>query len=369
MNIFKKENTIYLKPEAILNLTRIESDRSIEINQNGTVGFVDDVDGDLIDVDARKMKKEKASIRDFFFEDALNNLKTPGYIHNRLKDKFIMAEAFSIAVKDAFQTGSNMIVFGKGGFGKSEMISEIMRTPGLEGRTFTMSLNEATTVEHLMGGINMKSLTDKGSIEYLCENSWANKEIVVFEEMFDAPANVLMALKDSLTSGYVRNGNQLFKIKTKIVFGLTNKSPKEVSSEPSFEALTQRFPMQYIMQYPMEKHIQAALLKMICGMDLDEVKASTFIHSGMGASMSPRQIIAIGKYLKNKNLSEMTRDDFPVIVAGIDISRIIIAILEAKKEIPIMELVKNMAISSKEKIAGEIGKREIDRIIEIIEAQ
>lgn len=366
MNIRKENNTIFLSPEAILNLTRIETDKSLKINENGTAEFVDDVRGEIIDIDARKMKKEKAIVRDFFFEDALNNLKSPGYIHSRLKDKFIMSEAFSMAVKDAFSTGSNMIVYGKGGFGKSEMISEIMRTPGLEGRTFTMSLNEATTVEHLMGGINMKTLTDKGSIEYLCENSWANKEIAIFEEMFDAPANVLMALKDALTSGYVRNGNQLFKIKTKIIFGLTNKSPREVSSEPSFEALTQRFPMQYIMQYPMEKYIQAALLKMVCGMSLDETKASTFLQLGMGENMSPRQIIAIGRYLKNKDLSEMTRDDFPVIVAGIDISKVIIAILESKKEMPMKESIKNMAISKREKTAGEIGKREIDRIIDII---
>jgi hypothetical protein len=103
-------------------------------------------------------------------------------------------------------------------------------------------LGEGLTEEALFGGLEMKKFLEKGEYEYLVQNSFMNHEVVIFEEIFDAPAPILLSLKDIITSGYFRKGHQTFKIKTKMIIGLTNKSKEAFSEDDSLEALVQRFP-------------------------------------------------------------------------------------------------------------------------------
>lgn len=109
-------------------------------------------------------------------------------------------------------------------------------------KPFIQALGEGLTEEALFGGLEMKKFLDNGEYEYLVKNSFMNHEIVIFEEIFDAPAPILLSLKDIITSGYFRKGHQTFKIKTKMIIGLTNKSKEAFSEDDSLEALVQRFP-------------------------------------------------------------------------------------------------------------------------------
>ena len=102
----------------------------------------------------------------------------------------------------------------------------------------------------LFGGLDFRKLEDEKVLQYHPENSFLNSKVAVFEELFDAPASVLLALKDTLTARELRNGAQRFKMRTEVIICLTNKMPSEISElGPAAHALIERFPLQYNLQW------------------------------------------------------------------------------------------------------------------------
>ena len=73
-------------------------------------------------------------------------------------------------------------------------------------------MGNGATIDALLGGFNVKAFQETGKMEYLLEESFLNHEYVILEELFDAPDYVLEELKDILSSGRVRNGNQIICI-------------------------------------------------------------------------------------------------------------------------------------------------------------
>lgn len=146
---------------------------------------------------------------------------------------------------DAWNSKQNLIFFGKGGFGKSEagvLFGDLLLEKGfIETAAFVMAFSQGLTEEKLLGGIDIKEFNDTGKLIYLLKNSFLQHEFVIIEEIWDAHPQVLLVLKDILESGYVRMGNQLFPIKTKMILACTNRSAEEVVSDDSTEALMQRF--------------------------------------------------------------------------------------------------------------------------------
>lgn len=123
----------------------------------------------------------------------------------------------------------NVILFGKGGFGKSELSELFLRTKGIE--PFVMSMGSGTNPDRLFGGTDLSHFVGEnpsGKLEYLVENSFMNHEYVIFEELFDAPAEVLEELKDILSSGYFRKGSQVFKIKQNLLFVVPTEQEKNL---------------------------------------------------------------------------------------------------------------------------------------------
>ena len=103
-------------------------------------------------------------------------------------------------------------------------------------------------------------------MEYYPERSFLNSRIAIFEELFDAPANVLLALKDVLTSKELRNGAQRFPMRTEVIICLTNKEPAEIADlGPAAEALIERFPLQLNVKWDSyDKTAYEALFKKTC---------------------------------------------------------------------------------------------------------
>lgn len=153
----------------------------------------------------------------------------------------------------AYNSGKNVLFTGPGGYGKSvgaEMFAvRLMELGYVQKRydaygklsPFTMSFSSGMNVDVLLGGLDLKLFNETGKQQYLLENSFIEHEVVIFEELFDAYENVLMILKDILQSGYVRQGNQLVKIKTKMIIACTNKGYEEIMVDDSTQALLQRF--------------------------------------------------------------------------------------------------------------------------------
>jgi hypothetical protein len=150
----------------------------------------------------------------------------------------------------AFAGKKNLIVFGPAGHGKSEMVQAVISGLGIAEETFFQFFGEGMDESRLFGGLNFRKLEEEKVLEYYPEKSFLNYRVAVFEELFDAPASVLLALKDVLTARELRNGAQRFRMKTQLIICLTNKEPGEISElGPAAHALVERFPLQLNLKW------------------------------------------------------------------------------------------------------------------------
>lgn len=158
------------------------------------------------------------------------------------KDKFVFMDKTDKVLEIGYNTGKNVVLYGPGGHGKSEMTLEFLSDRGIT--PYVITMGTGMTGDRLFGGMDIKEFNESGKIEYLVENSFMNSEYVVFEELFDAPDFILEQLKDILSSGIFRNGTQIFHIKTKFIICCTNRTRDEFSKNMSLKALMERFPLE-----------------------------------------------------------------------------------------------------------------------------
>jgi len=166
---------------------------------------------------------------------------------SKLKKKYVFMEDTMQILHIAKETNNNVILFGRGGNGKSELTLDFFNEYGIT--PFVLTMGSGMSPDRLFGGINVKEINDTGKIEYLVENSWMNHEYVVFEEMMDAPDFVLEQLKDIISSGIFRNGTQTFPIKTKLIVCCTNRTREEFAKNLSLKALMERFPLELLVEW------------------------------------------------------------------------------------------------------------------------
>ncbi len=259
----------------------------------------------------RGLKRRAKSYLSQYMFDKITDAK----FINRILHNFINPENVAETIALAVGQNMNAIMYGKGGFGKSEMVTAVLSQPEFANKVFIKSLNEATTEEDLFGGINMKALNETGEILYNLDKSFITSEIVVFEEMLDANPQVLSALKDALTSGYVRNGKQVQKLKTKVIIGLTNKNPKEIAQEnDSVEALLQRFPIQVLVQQQVDAKL---IVDMAMKYGWERKDAAILIDAAANRDASIRNVLQITKVLQSP--IEITTN---LVIAGLSIAKL-----------------------------------------------
>ena len=157
-------------------------------------------------------------------------------------EKFVFMDKTSSILEIGYSTCKNIVLYGPGGHGKSEMTLEFLKEKGIV--PYVITMGTGMTTDRLFGGMDIPTFEKTGKIEYLVENSFMNHEYVVFEEMFDAPDFILEQLKDILSSGIFRNGTQIFHIKTKFIICCTNRTRDEFSKNMSLRALMERFPLE-----------------------------------------------------------------------------------------------------------------------------
>jgi hypothetical protein len=140
------------------------------------------------------------------------------------------------------KTGKNIVLYGPGGHGKSELTMAYLAEKGIN--PYVITMGTGMTTDRLFGGLDIPTFEKTGKIEYLVDNSFMNHEYVIFEELFDAPDFILEQLKDILSSKIFRNGTQIFPIKTKFIICCTNRTREEFSKNASLKALMERFPLE-----------------------------------------------------------------------------------------------------------------------------
>lgn len=179
---------------------------------------------------------------------------TQSTIQAKVDQKFIYADKVVDVLLAGIENEKNVMLWGKGGHGKSEItelvLSELHAMGELASKPFIQAFGDGLTEEKLFGGMDIKKYKEQGVIEYLLDNSFLNHEVVVFEEIFDAPPPVLLMLKDVMTSGYYRNGNIQYKCKTKVFIGLTNRSKTDFAEKnESLKALAERFVLTHKVEW------------------------------------------------------------------------------------------------------------------------
>lgn len=156
---------------------------------------------------------------------------------------FIKSELVHEVLEVGRQTNQNVVLYGPGGYGKSEMSLAYLKEHYKEKDITVKALSVGTTVDDLLGGINIKTLKDTGEVIYNVDKSIFASKVLILEEAFDAPVRVLEGLKDILTSRKVRNGSQQWSIKTEFIIVCTNRSKDELITDASSRALMERFPL------------------------------------------------------------------------------------------------------------------------------
>lgn len=168
-----------------------------------------------------------------------------------LDQQFVKSTSLARVISLAVEAGKNVLLWGPGGHGKSEMVTLALSCVANEEEIFVQSFGEGMDEATLWGGLDFRALDEEKVLKYYPDNSFLSKTYAVFEEIFDAPAQVLLALKDTLTAKELRKGTQRFKMRTKVIVAITNKDPEEISDlGPAAAALIERFPLQLKIEWP-----------------------------------------------------------------------------------------------------------------------
>ena len=167
-----------------------------------------------------------------------------------VNSKYVYCEKIASILARALRTGKNVLLFGPTGHAKSAVINDVIEHLGLEPFTFTQDFGEGTDEASLWGGYNFQRMKEENILDFHPNRSFLNKEIAVFEELFDAPPQVLCSLKNTLTSKCLSKGADPYKSKNKVIIALTNKDPEEIiAMGESYKALVDRFPLRMCVKW------------------------------------------------------------------------------------------------------------------------
>jgi hypothetical protein len=177
------------------------------------------------------------------------NLKSK--INAILSDKFIFTDDIADILASAIYAKQNVILYGPGGHGKSEMVEAVMEGLGLwrrdnqaQSETLIQSFGEGLTEDALWGGIDFRKLNHPTDPDmcFNVENSFLNYPVAVFEELFDAPAFCLLPLKHTLQAGFLAKNGKTHPMKTQLIIACTNRDPSEIAEMgETYRALLERF--------------------------------------------------------------------------------------------------------------------------------
>jgi len=165
-----------------------------------------------------------------------------------VSDSLVKCDTLVKFIATCMKNNMNGLIWGDGGFGKSDAIRKIINTINIQNQTYIMSFGNDTTESDLWGKLDMDAFfsEDQRVIRYKVEESFLNYPFVVFEEMLDAPASALTPLKNTLQEKRLELGGQTYPMLTKCIIALTNKDPEEYAKKGEYvRAMMERFPLIY----------------------------------------------------------------------------------------------------------------------------
>ena len=163
-------------------------------------------------------------------------------VQKALSEKFYNIDNVVEFLYLTFTAKGNAILYGPGGFGKSNITKAFLNFFNIP--IITKVGHSSMDVESLLGIPNIKKLTEESKYEISFENSVFNiPGVLILEEFLDVRPTVAAALKDVLTEHGYREGNTFTPSKNGPIVICSNKSPDEVSTDLSTAAFyKERFP-------------------------------------------------------------------------------------------------------------------------------
>ncbi len=298
---------------------------------------------------------------------------SPQGLEAALEENFIYSKDVARIIACAMRTGKNVILWGPPGHAKSAMVLEALTKLGLKDDTFVLDFGEGMDEPTLWGGLNFKRLHEEHILDFNPERSFLNYPVVVFEELFDAPPQVLCALKNTLTAKCLHKSADPFKMQTKVIIACTNKSPAEISQiGESAKALIERFPLQLKVEWPdYSAKSYAQLFSKTAGQrpDFDNAFAELIADAGTKrAPISPRtavhahQIVSDASQARGSKIPDAEALSYLSYVAGLEeIGR--------KKSVEYAELVLRQEFVTKVERATEMMEALRERLDLISEPQ
>jgi CO dehydrogenase nickel-insertion accessory protein CooC1 len=234
-----------------------------------------------------------------------------------INDKhFVHMDGTKKVLKLALDTNMNLILYGPGGYGKTELVKYTLNSLNIPFNVVVGYKN--MMVEALLGIPNMKKLIEKSEYEIAFKKSpFVGAKILILEEFMDVLPETAAALKDVLTEGGYRYKGKFIESDIDIVIIITNKSPEEINDDDSIKAFyNERFPLHYRVDWEVKSAKKYHdLLTMNTNLEEDQISLLSYVFEK--AKPSPRIGLAAAKIYASTNDLSTLEDirDF----AGIDL--------------------------------------------------
>jgi MoxR-like ATPase len=106
-------------------------------------------------------------------------------IETTLNTRFVNIDEIARILALAIESNKNVLLWGPGGHGKSEMVMAALQALFAEEDIFVQSFGEGMDEATLWGGLDFKALEEEKVLRYFPGESFLAKPYAVFEEIFD----------------------------------------------------------------------------------------------------------------------------------------------------------------------------------------
>ncbi|MCK5788224.1 MAG: AAA family ATPase, partial [Chlamydiia bacterium] len=148
---------------------------------------------------------------------------------------FVHMDDTKAVLKLAIQTGKNLILYGPGGYGKSDLVKFTLDALKIK---YNYVVGDKTMPpEKLLGTVDFTKLTEESEFRVAFEKSpFLGAEVLVLEEFLDVAPDTAAALKDVISSGGHKYKDIFIPSDVKLVIITSNKAPDELATNDSLKA-------------------------------------------------------------------------------------------------------------------------------------
>ena len=216
---------------------------------------------------------------------------------------FINTDTFANVMELAIVSGIPIMIYGKGGYGKTEMIKEVFNH--IDGSSAMLECDPETTASLIKGGaIARTTKTDKEDITLAHYNVGASilrNHAFFYEEMLDASFQALSVLKAIITNKQLTLNGEVVDSINKLLVAATNVNPYDrieqlpPSEANSYDAFLQRF---IIVRHEWDSHDSNDYTRLLRASVVENKDTSKISIAKIDESRSYREEVKLDKELQ-----------------------------------------------------------------------